>query len=166
MVVTKRRASAFARGSDLDMVLRAAGIEVLVLSGIATSGVVLSTVRQAADLDFSLTVLADACVYREEEVHRVLCQKVLARQAKGADRRGMGDHAQRACSGARSETQGIAWDFLTLAFSGPARGALFERGDQARGAAGKSLQPQRFAVQVVLPAHEATASSYIPVVGL
>jgi len=48
------------------MVLRAAGIEVLILSGIATSDVVLSTVRQAADLDFSLTVLVDACVYRDE----------------------------------------------------------------------------------------------------
>jgi nicotinamidase-related amidase len=53
--------SAFA-GSDLDVVLRAGGIEALVLSGIATSGVVRSTLRQAADLDFSLTVLSDGCV--------------------------------------------------------------------------------------------------------
>ena len=48
----------------------------------------------------------------------------------------------------------------------PARGALFERGEQARAVAGTSLPLQRFAVQVVLPAHEATASSYMPVVGL
>jgi nicotinamidase-related amidase len=80
VVVTKRRVSAFS-GSDLDVVLRAGGIEALVLSGIATSGVVLSTVRQAADLDFSLTVLADACVDGDEEVHRVLCDKVFPRQA-------------------------------------------------------------------------------------
>jgi len=52
--VTKRRVSAFA-GSDLHVLLRAGGIEALVLSGIATTGVVLSTLRQAADLDFSLT---------------------------------------------------------------------------------------------------------------
>ncbi|MGZ4249063.1 MAG: hypothetical protein ACXVUE_12255 [Solirubrobacteraceae bacterium] len=52
-------------------------------SGTAAIGVVFSTVRRAADLDFSLTVLADACVYRDEEVHRVLCQELLARQAKG-----------------------------------------------------------------------------------
>jgi len=80
VVVTKRRVSAFA-GSDLDVVLRAGGIDALVLSGIATSGVVLSTLRQAADLDFSLTVLADACVDADEEVHRVLCEKVFPRQA-------------------------------------------------------------------------------------
>jgi nicotinamidase-related amidase len=41
-------------------VLRAAGIDHLVLTGIATSGVVLSTLRQAADLDYRLTVLGIA----------------------------------------------------------------------------------------------------------
>jgi nicotinamidase-related amidase len=80
VVVTKRRVSAFA-GSDLDVVLRAGGIETLVLSGIATSGVVLSTVRQAADLDFSLVVLSDGCADADDEVHRVLCEKVFPRQA-------------------------------------------------------------------------------------
>ncbi len=50
VVVTKHRVSAFA-GTDLDMILRANGIETLVLAGIATSGVVLSTVRHAADAD-------------------------------------------------------------------------------------------------------------------
>jgi nicotinamidase-related amidase len=80
-VVTKRRVSAFA-GSDLDMVLRAAGIDHLVLTGIATSGVVLSTLRQAADLDFGLTVLADGCLDNDPEVHRVLVEKVFPRQAE------------------------------------------------------------------------------------
>jgi nicotinamidase-related amidase len=79
-IVTKRRVSAFA-GSDLDVVLRAGGIESLVLTGIATSGVVLSTLRQAADLDFDLIVLRDACADRDEEVHRVLTEKVFPRQA-------------------------------------------------------------------------------------
>jgi nicotinamidase-related amidase len=79
-IVTKKRVSAFA-GSDLDMVLRAGDITSLVLTGIATSGVVLSTLRQAADLDFELTVLADACADQDEEVHRVLTEKVFPRQA-------------------------------------------------------------------------------------
>jgi nicotinamidase-related amidase len=48
--VTKRRVSAFA-GSDLDVLLRAREVHTLVLSGIVTSGVVLSTLRAAADLD-------------------------------------------------------------------------------------------------------------------
>ena len=81
VVVTKRRVSAFA-GSDLDVVLRAQGVDHLVLCGIATSGVVLSTVRQAADLDFALTVLADACADADPEVHRVLLEKVFPRQAE------------------------------------------------------------------------------------
>jgi nicotinamidase-related amidase len=79
-VVTKRRVSAFA-GSDLDMVLRAGDIDTLVLTGIATSGVVLSTVRQAADLDYRITVLADGCLDGDPEVHRVLTEKVFPRQA-------------------------------------------------------------------------------------
>lgn len=80
VVVTKKRVSAFA-GSDLQVVLRAQGIEELVLTGIATSGVVLSTVRAAADMDYRLTVIADCCADRDDEVHRVLTTKVFPRQA-------------------------------------------------------------------------------------
>ena len=79
IIVTKKRVSAFA-GSDLDMVLRAQQIDHLVLSGISTSGVVLSTMRQAADLDLRLTVLADGCADGDAEVHRVLVDKVFVRQ--------------------------------------------------------------------------------------
>ncbi len=81
VIVSKRRVSAFA-GSDLDVVLRAGGVEHLVLAGIATSGVVLSTVRQAADLDYGLTVLSDGCLDADPEVHRVLTEKVFPRQAE------------------------------------------------------------------------------------
>ena len=49
--VTKRRVSAFT-GSDLEVVLRSREITTLVLTGIATSGVVLSTLREAADKDY------------------------------------------------------------------------------------------------------------------
>jgi nicotinamidase-related amidase len=80
LVVVKRRVSAFS-GSDLDVVLRAGEIDQLVLTGIATSGVVLSTLRQAADLDYRLVVLADACRDGDPEVHRVLTEKVFPRQA-------------------------------------------------------------------------------------
>ena len=81
VVVTKRRVSAFT-GSDLDVLLRARGIDHLVLAGIATSGVVLSTLRQAADLDYRLTVLADGCLDADPEVHQVLLGKVFPRQAE------------------------------------------------------------------------------------
>lgn len=79
-VIVKRRVSAFS-GSDLDVLLRGAGAEALILAGISTSGVVLSTLRQAADLDYRLTVLADACADPDGEVHRVLTEKVFPRQA-------------------------------------------------------------------------------------
>ncbi|HWZ27256.1 MAG TPA: isochorismatase family cysteine hydrolase [Gemmatimonadales bacterium] len=78
--VIKRRVSAFA-GSDLDVVLRAGNIDTLVLCGVATSGVVLSTLRQAADLDYRLSVLSDGCLDQDAEVHRVLTEKVFVRQA-------------------------------------------------------------------------------------
>ena len=81
IVVTKRRVSAFS-GSDLEVVLRAQDISHLVLCGIATSGVVLSTLREAADKDYQLTVLADCCVDSDEEVQRVLLSKVFPRQAE------------------------------------------------------------------------------------
>jgi len=81
VVVTKRRVSAFT-GSDLEVVLRAGNVDSLVLAGIATSGVVLSTLRQAADLDYRLTVLADGCLDGDPEVHRVLLEKVFPRQAQ------------------------------------------------------------------------------------
>jgi nicotinamidase-related amidase len=80
VVVTKHRVSAFA-GTDLEMILRAAGVETLVLSGIATSGVVLSTIRHAADADYRLVVVADCCADPDAEVHRVLMEKVFARPA-------------------------------------------------------------------------------------
>ena len=79
-IVTKRRISAFT-GSDLDVLLRGYGADTLILAGVATSGVVLSTVRQAADLDYRLTVLSDACADRDEEVHRVLTEKIFPKQA-------------------------------------------------------------------------------------
>lgn len=80
VIVTKRRVGAFST-TDLETVLKAKGITHLVLMGIATSGVVLSTVRWAADADYELTVLADCCADADDEVHRVLTQKVFPRQA-------------------------------------------------------------------------------------
>jgi nicotinamidase-related amidase len=78
--ITKRRVSAFT-GSDLEVVLRAGNIRHLVLTGIATSGVVLSTLREAADKDFKITVLEDCCADSDKEVHDVLLKKVFPRQA-------------------------------------------------------------------------------------
>lgn len=84
IVVTKHRVSAFA-GTDLDMILRARNIETMVLTGIATSGVILSTTRHAADADYRIVILRDCCEDRDGEVHRVLMDKVFPRQAAVID---------------------------------------------------------------------------------
>ena len=76
VVVTKSRVGPFST-TDLDAILKAKGVETLVLMGVMTSGVVLSTVRWAADIDYRLIVLSDCCADPDEEVQRVLMEKVL-----------------------------------------------------------------------------------------
>jgi nicotinamidase-related amidase len=78
--IIKRRISAFT-GSDLEVVLRAHGVKHIVLSGVSTSGVVLSTTREAADKDYRITILSDCCADPDPEVHRVLTTKIFSRQA-------------------------------------------------------------------------------------
>jgi nicotinamidase-related amidase len=80
VVVTKRRIGPFST-TNLYEVLEGLRIETLVLMGISTGGVVLSVVRWAADIDFQIVVLKDACADPDEEVHRVLVEKVIPRQA-------------------------------------------------------------------------------------
>jgi nicotinamidase-related amidase len=80
VVVRKTRVGAFST-TDLEAQLAERGIDTLLLAGISTSGVVLSTVRWAADRDYRLYVLEDACADADAEVHRVLMGKVFPRQA-------------------------------------------------------------------------------------
>ncbi len=75
------RFSAFA-GSGLELVLRAHDIRDLVLAGVSTGGVVLSTLRQAFDMAYRMTVLSDGCFDPDAEVHDVLMRKIFPRQAK------------------------------------------------------------------------------------
>ena len=78
-VIAKHRTSAFS-GSSFETILRSRGIETIMLMGHATSGVILSTVRLAADLDYHLIVVEDGCADRDTEVHKVLMEKVFPRQ--------------------------------------------------------------------------------------
>ncbi len=79
-VVVKHRPNAFL-GTDLEMLLRARNVDTLVLTGTSTSGVILSTVRYAAESDYRLVVAKDGCADGDDEVQRVLTEKVLTRQA-------------------------------------------------------------------------------------
>jgi nicotinamidase-related amidase len=80
IVVRKTRVGAFST-TDLAMQLDDRQITTVVLAGIATSGVVLSTVRDAADRDFRIVVVADGCADRDPEVHAFLTERVFPRQA-------------------------------------------------------------------------------------
>ncbi len=80
IVVRKTRVGAFST-TDLHRQLKAAGIETVVLAGVHTSGVTLSTVREAHDLDYRIVVLADACDDPDPQVHEVLVRKVFPKQA-------------------------------------------------------------------------------------
>lgn len=70
-VIVKKRQSAFT-GSSLGVILRSQQVAHLVMTGLTTSGVVLSTVRQAAGPDCRITVLADGCADPDAEVRVLL----------------------------------------------------------------------------------------------
>ena len=63
------------------MILRAKEIDALVLFGIATSGVVLSTLLHASDEDYRLAVINDCCADNDAELHTNLMDKLFARRA-------------------------------------------------------------------------------------
>lgn len=80
-VVVNYRISAFA-GSRLGLLLRSLGIDTLVLTGISTGGVVLSTALEASDKDFALTILSDACAEPDPALQETLMEKVFPAKAE------------------------------------------------------------------------------------
>lgn len=79
IVITKHRISAFA-GTDLEMILRSNDIDTLVMFGIATSGVVLSTLLDAVDADYRTVVVKDCCADQDADVHSILLEKFFPRR--------------------------------------------------------------------------------------
>lgn len=80
IIVRKVRVGAFST-TDLDAQLRERGVDTLILAGISTSGVVLSTVRDASDRDYRVVVLDDATADPDPEVHAFLTERIFPRQA-------------------------------------------------------------------------------------
>ncbi|MEV5967093.1 isochorismatase family cysteine hydrolase [Kribbella sp. NPDC051952] len=75
VVVLKRRASAFA-GTDLDLVLRAGGVDSVTIAGVATSAMVAATCYDAADRGYHVTVLRDGCADGDQAMHDFFMDKV------------------------------------------------------------------------------------------
>src|SRR5215471_6232468 len=76
-VLTKTRVSAF-YASPLEGILQARGITHLVLTGVATDGVVEGTARDGADRGYGIIIPEDCCVGTTEEAHRVLLGGILS----------------------------------------------------------------------------------------
>ena len=74
-VLTKRRTGPFS-STALDVILREMGKDTLVILGVSTSGCVLSAVQWAADVNYNYIVVSDACSEVDQEVHRVLTEKI------------------------------------------------------------------------------------------
>lgn len=79
IVVRKTRVGAFST-TDLEQQLRDRNINTLILAGISTSGVVLSTVRDAADRDYRIFVLADGTADPDPEAHDALINRIFPHQ--------------------------------------------------------------------------------------
>ena len=67
-VVVKQYASGFA-GTDLESVLRTAGVDTVVVTGVSTSGCVRATATDALTAGFRPIVVTDACADRTEDLH-------------------------------------------------------------------------------------------------
>jgi nicotinamidase-related amidase len=70
-LIVAHRASVFF-GTDLELRLSAQGVDSLIMVGIASTGVVLSSVAYASDADFRLYTVKDCCYDPDEVVHEHL----------------------------------------------------------------------------------------------
>lgn len=75
------RASVF-YGTSLDNDLRARGIDTLVMAGIASSGVLFSSVAWASDADYQLYLMRDCCFDPDTQAHEALFRTSFATRAK------------------------------------------------------------------------------------
>lgn len=80
VLVTKDRFSAFS-GNALNVILRSQGVTHLVMAGVSTSGVILSTFCLAADEDYGMTILSDACADPKAGLHEELMTNLFPRSA-------------------------------------------------------------------------------------
>lgn len=80
IVIVRKRASAFVN-SKPDLLKTLDSIRDITLIGAATSGIILSTVRYAADLDYFIIIVKEAVIDLDFETHRILIEKIFPSQA-------------------------------------------------------------------------------------
>lgn len=74
-VVIKHRYSAFAK-TTLDLVLRTAGVDSLLLTGVATNVCVESTLREGLFHEYHVTLVEDCCAAYSQELHDTTVKNV------------------------------------------------------------------------------------------
>jgi nicotinamidase-related amidase len=74
-IIKKHRWSAFYQ-THLELSLRAAGIDTILLAGLATDVGVASTAYAARDMDFSLVIVRDACLSHRREAQATFMEQV------------------------------------------------------------------------------------------
>ncbi|MFA7587217.1 MAG: cysteine hydrolase [Novosphingobium sp.] len=84
--IVKHRVSPF-YATSLEAILRANGVERLVLCGVSTNGVVHSGAREAHDRDYEVVILEDCCagVTPDEHLHAIACLGRYARIVESRD---------------------------------------------------------------------------------
>ena len=75
--IVAHRASVF-YGTDLGVRLSAKGIDTLILAGVASTGVVLSTIAHASDADYRIYTVKDCCYDPDTVVHEHLFETAFA----------------------------------------------------------------------------------------
>eukprot|EP00871_Galdieria_phlegrea_P004407 jgi/Galph1/4968/GphlegSOOS_G3619.1 len=80
IMVTKRRVGAHFN-TDLQSILNGLEVTHLILGGVSTSGVILSTVRWASDADYQITVVREAVADGNETAHHALLDHIFPSQA-------------------------------------------------------------------------------------
>ncbi|CAG8600073.1 1272_t:CDS:2, partial [Acaulospora morrowiae] len=79
IVIKRRRADAF-YNTDLQMILESRNIRHIILSGIATSDVILPTILTAFNKDMTITVVSDCCFDVNESVQKMLTDEFFPKQ--------------------------------------------------------------------------------------
>ncbi|MFD7752005.1 MFS transporter [Streptomyces sp. NPDC059757] len=88
-IVVRKIRYGSASTTDLHQQLTDRGIDTLVLAGISTSGVVLSTLMDAADRDYRVYVLSDGIADPDPRTHQVLVDNVFPSRAHVIDTTGL-----------------------------------------------------------------------------
>lgn len=81
IIIKRSRASAFFN-TNLDTILRSNNIKNIILCGVSTSGVILSTLRCASDRDYKVFIIKEGVIDPDIELEKILIEKYFPSQSE------------------------------------------------------------------------------------